>query len=68
MRCNLRVFQLGFFCVLIVLFVGCAAAASGDSGKVTVFVEVAPGFAISVQDSLTFPQAALEQVSKLNWT
>lgn len=30
----------------------------GDSGKVTVFVEVAPGFAISVQDSLTFPQAA----------
>ena len=58
MRWNLRLFQLGFFCVLVLLSTGSVAVASGDSGRVTMFVEVAPGFAISVQDSLTFPQAA----------
>ena len=58
MRWNLRLFQLGFFCVLVLLSTGSVAVASGGSGKVTMFVEVAPGFAISVQDSLTFPQAA----------
>lgn len=58
MRWNLRLFQLGFFCVLVLLSTGSVAVASGGSGKVTMFVEVAPGFAISLQDSLTFPQAA----------
>ena len=53
MRCNLRIFLLGFFCVLMLVGTGIASA-----GSVTFFVEVAPGFAISLDDTLTFPQAS----------
>lgn len=54
MRSNLRLFRLGFFCALIAVL---AATALAADGSVVFYVDVAPGFAIALQDSLTFPQA-----------
>jgi hypothetical protein len=53
MRCSLRLFQLGFFCALILACAGLAAA-----GEVTFFVQVEPSFAIAVQEQLFFPKAS----------
>lgn len=54
MRCNLRLFRLGFFCALFLALLGTTA---GADGSVTLFVDVKPGLALQVQDSLTFPEA-----------
>ena len=51
MRCNLRLFRLGFFCALFLALLGTTA---GADGSVTLFVDVKPGLALQVQDSLTF--------------
>jgi hypothetical protein len=54
MRCNLRLFRLGFFCALFLALLGTTA---GADGSVTLFVDVKPGLALQVQESLTFPEA-----------
>jgi len=52
----LRLFHLGFFCALILIAAGSVLAAP-EEGAVTLVVEVKAGSAISVQDTLSFPEA-----------